>query len=222
MYAITRDGCGPAQFHKMCDNRGPTVTVVVYNIKGSVFGGYTSLSWQSSYTWKLDDQAFLFQLPFSYKKLCRKFPSSKTQDYVWHCASHGPMLGKGHDLDLFVNTNVNPVNFVCSLSKASGEMKPSSSFVYDGVTTADINNDTMDVVEVKVYSVIGMYSKVYQLVSPNDTNYCFTITKNYYHPLNVFQLRTVSPFCIVQNFTYVWMCCFQQISVYWKKIQKRE
>jgi len=47
IYSITRDGCGSAQFHKMCDNQGPTVTVV-YNTQGSIFGAYTSLAWEST------------------------------------------------------------------------------------------------------------------------------------------------------------------------------
>ena len=214
LYAITRDGCGPAQFHKMCDNRGPTVTVV-YNIKGSVFGGYTSLSWQSSNSWKRDDKAFLFQLAFSYNKLCRKFPSSTTQDNVWHGPSHGPLFGRGHDLDLFYNTDVIPVNSVYSLGKARGEMKPSSSFVYDGVTTADINNDTMDVVEVKVYSVIGMYPKVYQLVSQNDTNYYFTFTKKLVSPFEHFSaLHSVTILYFTRFHIYLDVLFSHQISVY--------
>jgi len=157
LYAITRDGCGPAAFLKACKDRGPTMTVL-YNIHGSVFGGYTSLAWQSDNKYKSDDQAFLFQLAYSYKKLSRKFPSNKTDNTVYHGPAHGPLFGSGHDLLTFYNANVAPVNTVYSLNKASGQMNPSASFVYDGVTAADINNGTMDVVEVEVYGVAGMYS----------------------------------------------------------------
>jgi len=156
LYSFTRDGCGLQPFHSRCDNQGPTVTVV-YNPQGSVYGGYTSLAWQSSGYWKQDDQAFLFQLAFSYQKMCRKFPSKKTANGVLHHNAYGPIFGSGHALLLFLslNNNLNPVNGVFPLSNASGMMEPSSDYEYGGVKPADINNGTMDVVEAEVYSVTG-------------------------------------------------------------------
>jgi len=158
LYSFTRDGCGLQPFHSKCDNQGPTVTVL-YNPQGSVYGGYTSLAWQSpsSGQRKRDDQAFLFQLVFLNQKLCRKFPSKKTTYGVYHNSSFGPLFGYGHDLVLFcnINSNVNPVNGLFSLSTADGQMNPRSDYEYGGVKTADINNGTMDVVEGEVYSVTG-------------------------------------------------------------------
>jgi len=156
LYSITRDGCGPAEFHKMCDNRGPTVTVV-YNIQGSAFGGYTCLAWESSWEWKRDDQAFLFQLSFSYNKRCRMFPSKKTNQGVFHGSSVGPMFGKGigYDLHLFKKQISASENGVVSLSNAGGQVMPSESYEYGKVTSADINNGCMDVVEIEVYGVTG-------------------------------------------------------------------
>jgi len=155
LYSITRDGCDPVPFHSKCDDKGPTVTVV-YNTQGSVYGGYTSLAWQSpsSYEWKQDDKAFLFQLPHSCQKLCRKFPSQKTNYSIYHNSSYGPSFGGGSDLELF-DGKVDPVYGIFSLSKAGGKMVPSSDYEYGGVTAADINNGTMDVVEIEVYSVTG-------------------------------------------------------------------
>jgi len=155
LYSITRDGCDPVPFHSKCDDKGPTVTVV-YNTQGSVYGGYTSLAWQnpSSGEWKQDDKAFLFQLLDSCQKLCRKFPSQKTTNSIYHNSSFGPSFGGGADLELFI-TKVDPVYGIFSLSKAEGKMIPSSSYEYGGVTVADINNGTMDVVELEVYSVTG-------------------------------------------------------------------
>jgi len=154
LYSITRDGCGPTPFHKMCDNRCPTVTVV-YNPQGSVYGGYTSLAWESSGGYTRDDQAFLFQLVFSYEKLVRKFNCTKTGTSVCHHDEYGPMFGSGDDLCLFQYKNVNDVNGVYVLFNAGGCMTQSDSFVYDDVKAADINNGTMNVVEIEVYSVIG-------------------------------------------------------------------
>jgi len=154
LYSFTRDGCGLQPFHSRCDNQGPTVTVV-YNPQGSVYGGYTSLAWQSSGYYKRDDQAFLFQLVFSHQKMCRKCPSKITTNGVCHHSGYGPLFGSGHDLLLFSFSNVNPVNGVFPLSTASGQMNPSPDYEYGGVKPADINNGTMDVVEGAVYSVTG-------------------------------------------------------------------
>ena len=158
LYAITRDGCGPAQFHKMCDNQGPTVTVI-YNTQGSVFGAYTSIAWEStSESWKRDDLAFIFQLVFSNKKLYRHFPSNKTTNTVYHGARNGLLFGNGgnYDFHLFHGQTVNAVNGVYALAPVNGQMTASSNFVYGSVKSADINNGLMDVVEAEVYRVTGM------------------------------------------------------------------
>ena len=47
LFKATRDGCCATAFHRNCDNKGPTITVL-YNTNDSVFGGYTSQSWNSS------------------------------------------------------------------------------------------------------------------------------------------------------------------------------
>jgi len=158
LYSFTRDGCGLQPFHSKCNNQGPTVTVV-YNPQGSVYGGYTSLAWKSAGYWQRDDQAFLFQLAFSYQKLCRKFPSKLTTKSVYHSNTHGPFFGSGGGLLLFyslgLTNNLNPVNGVFPLSTVNGLMIHNEDYEYNGVKPADINNGTMDVVEVEVYSVTG-------------------------------------------------------------------
>ena len=39
----SRDGWDKNQFHSLCDEKGPTITIVKVN--NYIFGGYTSLSW---------------------------------------------------------------------------------------------------------------------------------------------------------------------------------
>jgi len=165
LYSITRDGCGPTLFHKMCDNRGPTVTVV-YNIQGSAFGGYTSLAWGKSGEWKRDDQAFMFQLAFSYNKRCRMFPSKKANQSVLHGSWVGPVFGNSSVIDLLLfNANVMASeNGVFSLSNANGQATPSQSYEYGEVTSADINNGCMDVIDIEVYSVTGTENRPYSVL----------------------------------------------------------
>ena len=44
----SRDGFGADQFHERCDEMGKTLTVVKTE-RGSVFGGYTDISWTSPF-----------------------------------------------------------------------------------------------------------------------------------------------------------------------------
>jgi hypothetical protein len=41
-----RDGCSADIFHKKCDNKGPTLTLISAN-SGYVFGGFNPTSWIS-------------------------------------------------------------------------------------------------------------------------------------------------------------------------------
>jgi hypothetical protein len=58
IYRATRDG--DANFHAFCDNKGPTVVVILAN--GHLFGGYTSIDWDDSGSFKTDTKSFVFSL----------------------------------------------------------------------------------------------------------------------------------------------------------------
>jgi len=45
LYRATTDGKTPEDFHRCCDNKGPTL--VVMKSEKNIFGGYTSKSWES-------------------------------------------------------------------------------------------------------------------------------------------------------------------------------
>ena len=38
------DGGTPTDFHRNCDNKGPTI-ILAKSLEGRVFGGYTSVAW---------------------------------------------------------------------------------------------------------------------------------------------------------------------------------
>jgi len=46
LYRASTDGSMPADFHRCCDNNGPTLVLIKSG--EYIFGGYTSMSWQSS------------------------------------------------------------------------------------------------------------------------------------------------------------------------------
>ncbi|KAK8797626.1 hypothetical protein WA158_005972 [Blastocystis sp. Blastoise] len=56
-----------SEFHKYCDNKCPTVTIIKHighDNKINIFGGYTTQYWESrkEYDFKYDDESFLFTL----------------------------------------------------------------------------------------------------------------------------------------------------------------
>ena len=59
LFRMTRDGFMEMDFHKLCDNKGPTVTILKTST-GKRFGGYTSVSWESLDIgkYKADSSAF--------------------------------------------------------------------------------------------------------------------------------------------------------------------
>ena len=75
-------------FHRLCDNKGPTVTLIE-STKGKRFGGYTSLDWDSTSGWKNDLEAFLFSLDND-----KKYDAIPNKQYkVYSGKGHGPWFG---------------------------------------------------------------------------------------------------------------------------------
>jgi len=64
LFRASTDGNTPADFHRCCDNKGPTLALIKSG--EYIFGGYTSKSWESPGTSSFkaipDSQSFLFTL----------------------------------------------------------------------------------------------------------------------------------------------------------------
>ena len=77
LYNGSTDGMNAAAFHDLCDNKGPTLTVIKC-ARGNVFGGYASVSWRSSGLPQgkhiYDSDAFLFTLKGPMGHRCVRFP----------------------------------------------------------------------------------------------------------------------------------------------------
>jgi len=106
LYRASRDGSGASHFHRMCDGKGATVTVMkssdVY-----IFGGCTDVAWgQIDEDYHSFTESFMFSLKDHAGIGPVKMPiKSAMKGYaVIHDSSDGPIFGKG---DLFVAPNVN-------------------------------------------------------------------------------------------------------------------
>ena len=73
IYRATRDGSTSKDFHKKCDNQGPTISLFK-NDKGYIFGGYASISWFDKGRHKSAPDSFIFTLSNIYNTEPAKFP----------------------------------------------------------------------------------------------------------------------------------------------------
>ncbi|XP_052792852.1 uncharacterized protein LOC128226821 isoform X2 [Mya arenaria] len=148
LYSISRDACDPDIFHQRCDNKGPTVTML-YNLKGSVFGFYSCIDWKSEGNWKADRKHFLIQLNYlGNKRYTKCLTKGATTEILWEKAK-GPW---SEAIKCFSGKTLVPNNNVFTLN---GNMDRFTSNLYDtcGLSASDINNGSMEVTDLEVYSV---------------------------------------------------------------------
>jgi hypothetical protein len=141
LFSSSVHGMTGRDFHRKCDNRGHTITIIKAT-NGMRFGGYTTLLWEPSIgTWKGNDpNAFIFSLDKKLKLTCND------QDYVIHSNSdYGPIFGAGFDI------MVNP-----DFSSISSSNTPHSYGKNEGVERYCLTGDNSDFTpeEIEVYQII--------------------------------------------------------------------
>jgi hypothetical protein len=102
LYSGSVHGFEASKFHSLCDNKGPTLTIIK-TTSGHTFGGYTKASWESpnSSIWKHDASSFVF----SVDKLT-KYPITKDYDNAIVCnSSWGPRFGTGRAIAIYDKSN---------------------------------------------------------------------------------------------------------------------
>ena len=85
-------------FHKYCDNKGPTLTIVK-TTKNKIFGGFTPLNWDDSgVKYDKNNQTFIFSL-----NLMKKYDMIDNKKQAIYCRSdYGPHFG-GRDFSIESN-----------------------------------------------------------------------------------------------------------------------
>ena len=112
IFKLSKNGTKSEDFHKFCDDKGPTLTLVK-TTKNKIFGEFTPLNWSSQgYSIKdLSDHTFIFSL-----NLKKKYNMIKKDGIGIYCAKEdGPNFG-GADFrlnenmktdDIFANNSCN-------------------------------------------------------------------------------------------------------------------
>mgnify|MGYP003690872735 CR=1 FL=1 len=127
---------------------------VLYNTSKTIYGGYLSQSWNSSGGWINDASAFLFRLQYNGSSNPLKFPISQAGYAGNGNNNYGPTFGSGHDIHTFSGTinksgNHFPLNgYVSGLGNA---------YNLNGQNSSTITNDSLQVTDLEVYSVIGKF-----------------------------------------------------------------
>ncbi|KAK8797189.1 hypothetical protein WA158_004399 [Blastocystis sp. Blastoise] len=107
LYRGSRDGYTASDFHRLCDNRGETVSIIKHQGHDgyiNIFGGYTNQSWESSYCYKDDSSAFLFTLSNELKIPPSSYPikSEDSWSSILCNPENGPQFGyEGNDLSIY-------------------------------------------------------------------------------------------------------------------------
>jgi hypothetical protein len=120
LFRASRDGFSSQSFHKHCDNKGATVTIV-RSTGGYLFGGFTPISWESSTPeelkrfgfrrghWKKatkDDFLFTITNPHGISSMKLNHKLGYKISYGIYCDSfRGPVFGA--DLEISNNCNLN-------------------------------------------------------------------------------------------------------------------
>ena len=141
------DGFTPSDFHRLCDNKGPTVTVIKVQNTGQLIGGYTPSSWSSNSNrgWESVDDNFIFSLG---KEMGDQMIQSKQKSGyacgVYCAPGYGPIFGLGNDLKL------DGTNFQTN-SKCYSKQKSYQLPIMNGAENRRVN---FSVEEYEVFQVI--------------------------------------------------------------------
>ncbi len=108
LYRGTRDGFGSDDFHSKCDKRSNTLTILKAKESGFIFGGYTTVTWESSAgcKFKSDPNAFIFSLTNKDNEPVKMNIDPDYHDFAIYCRSEcGPTFGVGRDIVIANNAN---------------------------------------------------------------------------------------------------------------------
>ena len=95
LYRASLHGDRAADFHRLCDNKGPTLSVIEAT-NGRRFGGFTKLNWDQSQNYKQNDtDAFIFSLDFM-----RKYIGNGNENHIYCNSTKLITFGSGHDISI--------------------------------------------------------------------------------------------------------------------------
>ena len=106
LYRASEHGFGSNDFHLKCD--GHANTLKIFKANGFIFGGFSSVTWDSTSLYKPDANAFLFSLTNKDNQACKmKIDPDQHQNAIYCDAEYGPTFDNGHAIYISSNANTN-------------------------------------------------------------------------------------------------------------------
>ena len=142
IFLMSQNGSSSKDFHNYCDNKGPTLTIIKTN-KNKLFGGFTSLSWDSKSENKIDEnnETFLYSLD-----LMKKYDLINHSKEAIVCnKSYGPYFG-GRDFSIEAN-----------MKEGNTYANSATNFITNNnleLTGGKGNNESFVAEEIEVFKVI--------------------------------------------------------------------
>ncbi|KAG5176315.1 hypothetical protein JKP88DRAFT_171361, partial [Tribonema minus] len=97
LYQASVNGAKAREFHSWCDGKPHTLCLAMDN-EGNILGGFTSVPWESSGTYKRDPAAFLFFKGVESPATQRYSQTGNSPQWaVIHNSGYGPAFGGGRD-----------------------------------------------------------------------------------------------------------------------------
>jgi hypothetical protein len=131
LYRGSRDGFNASAFRSRCDGQANTITIIKSNFN-HVFGGFTTVQWNSLGAYSTDQNAFIFSLRRSNSSnFYAKFPVRESSTAIWNRSYQGPAFGSYSGLymcDILIGyNNGNYADFGASYTLPQGYSYGSSN-----------------------------------------------------------------------------------------------
>jgi hypothetical protein len=97
----SRDGFTPKKFHKLCDNEYNTITFIKVKGTEEILGGYNPLKWESSNSWGITKDSFIF----SFKNKNIKDAIISNVNNINRALNYDPSRGPQFGVDIVCGTS---------------------------------------------------------------------------------------------------------------------
>ncbi|KAK8793408.1 hypothetical protein WA158_004767 [Blastocystis sp. Blastoise] len=134
-----------SEFHKYCDNKGETVTIIKHighNNHINIFGGYTDQSWAGSNSFKSYSKEFLFTLSNEHGIPPTKYDytNSDISAGIYCSSSYSPVFGGCSDITICDECHSNTNSF-CNATRYEEMNTPQKKSLFVNTNNANSRND---------------------------------------------------------------------------------
>ena len=164
IYKGQSDGFKSQDFHRCCDGKGPTVTLI-QTTTGLLFGGYTAISWTSEGDHKRDPKAFIFTLinPYQIPETKFEIANDMVGRAVVHRKNFGPIFGNG-DIAIVSSPHIDGPNpSSSSFPDAYNSLTETDSRLFGGAAAFIVN-------ELEVYAGMSEMRSIFIITHLFYTN----------------------------------------------------